>query len=45
MPATSPEDCDRLFGELVNVSEREPSLALYEPAGSLVQRDGGVARG
>jgi uncharacterized protein (TIGR02246 family) len=43
--ATSPEACDRLFGEHVNAGDLEALLALYEPGCSLVRRDGGVARG
>jgi uncharacterized protein (TIGR02246 family) len=43
--ATSPEACDRLFGEHVNAGDIEPLLALYEPNCSFVRRDGGVARG
>ena len=43
--ATSPEACDRLFGEHVNAVDLEALLALYEPGCSFVRRDGGVARG
>jgi uncharacterized protein (TIGR02246 family) len=43
--ATSPEACDRLFGEHVNAGDLEALLALYEPGCSFVRRDGGVARG
>lgn len=43
--ATSPEACDRLFGEHVNAGDLEALLELYEPGCSLVRRDGGVARG
>jgi uncharacterized protein (TIGR02246 family) len=45
MPARSPEDCDRLFGEHLNAGEVEGVVALYEENGSLVQRDGGAATG
>jgi uncharacterized protein (TIGR02246 family) len=45
MPARTPEDCDRLFGEHVNAGDLDALLALYEPGCSLVRRDGGVARG
>jgi uncharacterized protein (TIGR02246 family) len=43
--ATSPESCDRLFGEHVNAGDLEALLALYEPSCRLVRRDGSVARG
>ena len=43
--ATSPEACDRLFGEHVNAGDLEALLALYEPGCSLVRRDGSVAQG
>jgi uncharacterized protein (TIGR02246 family) len=43
--ATSPEACDRLFGEHVNAGDLEALLELYEPGCSLVRRDGSVARG
>ena len=43
--ATSPEACDRLFGEHVNAVDLEALLALYEPGCSFVRRDGSVARG
>ena len=42
---TSPEACDRLFGEHVNAGDLEALLALYEPNCSFVRRDGSVARG
>ena len=43
--ATSPEACDRLFGEHVNAGDLEALLALYEPGCSFVRRDGSVALG
>ena len=43
--ATSPEACDRLFGEHVNAGDLDALLALYEPNCSFVRRDGSVARG
>jgi uncharacterized protein (TIGR02246 family) len=45
MSATTPEECDRLFGQHVNAGDLGALLALYEPGCSLVRRDGGVARG
>jgi uncharacterized protein (TIGR02246 family) len=45
MPARTPEDCDRLFGEHVNTGELEALMSLYEQTCSLVQRDGNVATG
>src|SRR4029077_10713990 len=45
MPARTPEDCDRLFGEHVNAREVEAVVALYEEDGRFVQRDGSVAAG
>ena len=43
MPARTPEECDHLFGEYVNRGDLDALLKLYDPTGSLVQRDGGVA--
>jgi ketosteroid isomerase-like protein len=43
--ATSPEACDRLFGEHVNAGDLDALLSLYEPTCSMVRRDGGLARG
>jgi uncharacterized protein (TIGR02246 family) len=43
--ATSPEACDRLFGEHVNAGDLAALMSLYEPGCSLVRRDGSVARG
>jgi uncharacterized protein (TIGR02246 family) len=43
--ATSPEACDRLFGEHVNARDLAALMSLYEPGCSLVRRDGSVARG
>ena len=45
MSARTPEECDRLFAEHVNAGDLEALLGLYEPGCSMVQRDGGVARG
>jgi len=45
MPARTPEDCDRLFGEHINAGEVEAVVALYEEDGRFVQRDGSVAAG
>ena len=45
MPARSPEDCDRLFAECANRADMKGLVALYEPGGSLVRMDGGVATG
>jgi uncharacterized protein (TIGR02246 family) len=42
---TSPEACDRLFVEHVNAGDLDAALSLYEPAGRMVRRDGGVAEG
>jgi uncharacterized protein (TIGR02246 family) len=44
-PPTSPEACDRLFVEHVNAGDLDALLSLYEPACSLVRRDGSLARG
>jgi len=43
--ATSPEACDRLFGEHVNAGDLDALLSLYEPTCSMVRRDGSLARG
>jgi uncharacterized protein (TIGR02246 family) len=43
--ATSPEACDRLFGEHVNAGDLTALMSLYEPNCSFVRRDGSVARG
>jgi uncharacterized protein (TIGR02246 family) len=45
MPARSPEDCDRLFAECANSGDLKGLVALYEPRGSLVRVDGGLATG
>jgi len=42
---TSPEACDRLFVEHFNAGDLDALLSLYEPACSLVRRDGSLARG
>ena len=44
MPARTPEDVDRLFGEYVNAGRLDDLVALYEPDGVLVQPSG-TARG
>jgi uncharacterized protein (TIGR02246 family) len=43
--ATTPEACDRLFGEHVNAGDLDALLSLYEPTCSMVRRDGSLARG
>jgi uncharacterized protein (TIGR02246 family) len=45
MPAHTPEECDRLFGEHVNAGDVDALMTLYEPGGSLVRLDGSVATG
>ena len=45
MTARTPADCDHLFAEHVNAGDLDALLALYEPGCSLVQSDGGVAKG
>ena len=45
MPARSPEECDRLFGEHVSAGDLDKVVALYEENASFVQHDGHVARG
>jgi len=45
MPAHTPEECDRLFGEHVNAGDLDALMTLYEPGGSLVRLDGSVATG
>jgi uncharacterized protein (TIGR02246 family) len=42
MPATTPEQCDELFGRYVNEGNLEDLVALYEPQGTLVQQEGPV---
>ena len=42
MPARTPEDCDRLFGEYMNSGDVDSVAALYEPEATLVL-EGGVA--
>jgi len=42
---TNPEACDRLFVEHVNAGDLDALMSLYEPACSMVRRDGGVALG
>jgi len=45
MPAHTPEECDRLFGEHFNAGDLDALMTLYEPGGSLVRLDGSVATG
>lgn len=45
MPAKTPEDADRLFGEYLNAGNIDALVALYETGGSLVQSDGSLATG
>ena len=45
MPARSPEECDRLFGEHVSAGDLDKVVALYEESASFVQHDGHVAHG
>lgn len=45
MPARSPEECDRLFGEYVSAGDLDKVVALYEESASFVQHDGRVAQG
>ncbi len=45
MPAHKPEECDRLFEDAVNAGDVDAVVALYEPEGSLMRHDGGVATG
>ena len=45
MPARSPEEVDRLFGEHMNAGDLGALTSLYEVTGSLVQQDGSVATG
>src|SRR6185436_13075629 len=45
MPAQTPEDVDRLFGEYFNAGDTEGIVALYERAGTLVTLDAGVLTG
>jgi uncharacterized protein (TIGR02246 family) len=44
MPAQTPEDVDRLFGEYVNAGNAEGVVALYERAATLLT-DSGAATG
>jgi uncharacterized protein (TIGR02246 family) len=45
MPARSPEECDRLFGEYVSAGDLDKVVALYEENASFVQHDGQVVHG
>jgi len=45
MPAQTPEDVDRLFGEYFNAGDTEGIVALYERAGTLATLDAGVLTG
>jgi uncharacterized protein (TIGR02246 family) len=42
---TTPEECDRLFGEYASAGDVEALVSLYEPGASLTQADGSVAVG
>lgn len=45
MPAQTPEDVDRLFGEYFNAADVEGLVALYERGGTLVGMDGSAITG
>ena len=45
MPARTPEECDRLFGEHVSTGDLDKVMALYEEGASFVQHDGHVTHG
>lgn len=45
MPAKTPEDVDRLFGEHLNAGDIDALVDLYEAGASLVQQDGEAATG
>jgi uncharacterized protein (TIGR02246 family) len=45
MKTRTPEDCDRLFAELVNAGDLDSLIELYEPQASLIQQDGSAATG
>ncbi len=45
MPANTPQEVDRLFGEYVNAGDLENLVALYEPGATLVGQPGQVSVG
>lgn len=45
MPATTPAEVDRLFGDRANAGDLEGLLALYEPRATLVAGDGALLVG
>jgi uncharacterized protein (TIGR02246 family) len=45
MPATTPEECDALFEQLMNSADIEAVVALYEPDGVLITAPGQLAQG
>jgi uncharacterized protein (TIGR02246 family) len=45
MPARTPEDCDRLFGEYMNAADVDRVAALYEAEATLVLEGGTAAVG
>ena len=42
---TTPEDCDRVFGERMNAGDVDGLVALYEPGATLVRSNGTPATG
>jgi uncharacterized protein (TIGR02246 family) len=45
MPATRPEELDRLFAQALNAGDLEALLALYEPDAALAAQPGQVVTG
>jgi uncharacterized protein (TIGR02246 family) len=45
MPANTPEDVDRLFGEYVNAGDMDSLVDLYEPDATLIPEPGHKAVG
>ena len=45
MSAQSPEQCDELFGQYLNVGDVDRLAALYSPEASLIGQDGVPASG
>ena len=45
MPARTPEDVHRLWGEAMNAGDLESAVALYEPGASVVEQPGRVVTG
>jgi uncharacterized protein (TIGR02246 family) len=45
MQPRTPQECDELFAAHLNAGDLDALLSLYDPRGSLVQRDGTVATG